>query len=199
MAGSVQVDRSADVSSASLSEDELSRAFLAATAAMVCSFDGGGRILMANRAFERFTGLTAAELIGRHIWDVHIVAEDVPTARLDVADALAGRESFSREGDWVTGDGTRRRIGMQIDVLRDAHGAPATPRAREVGLMARMGCGTTGRSMTSSAVNGFPGAPAGDAAHLRRPRSDPHPVGARLLGSRPVPDGAMRMHEMGDH
>jgi len=102
----------------------LSEEFVAATGALLCAVDGEGRILLANPALERFTGRSAEELLGRRFWEVWVVPEHRELARDAVARAIATGRAWPQEGDWLTGDGGRRRISMHNDVLRDAEGRP---------------------------------------------------------------------------
>ncbi|MCF6509357.1 diguanylate cyclase [Blastococcus sp. MG754426] len=101
---------------------ELTQAFVASTGAMVCVVDGVGRIQLVNPALERFTGLPAAELLGRVFWDVWVPPEQVAHVQEAVAVAMVGGRSVAVEGDWLAADGSRRRVAMQNSVLRDAAG-----------------------------------------------------------------------------
>ena len=98
------------------------RAFVDSTAALVSITDREGRILLANPALQRFTGLTAEMLIGRLFWDVYVVPEDVERARSAVRLAMSGSGSFTDEGEWLAAGGERRLIAMQNGVLTDQDG-----------------------------------------------------------------------------
>ena len=102
----------------------LSRAFVDATTVLVCVVGGDGRILMANRSLQVFTGRAADELVGRFFWDVYVVPEHVEPARDAVARAMATGVAQPQEGDWLGRDGERRRVAMQNDVLLDQAGRP---------------------------------------------------------------------------
>ena len=106
------------------SSEELSRAFVENTPALVCVVDGCGRLVLANPALQRFTGRSAVELIGRRFWDVYVVEEDVELARGALAHAMATGQSFAYEGDWLAEDGRRRRVAMNNNVLVDDTGRP---------------------------------------------------------------------------
>ena len=105
-------------------DDDLLRAFVESTDALVCIIDGTGRILLANRALERFTGRTADELHGRWFWDVYVAPEHVVLAQDAVERAMATGTAHPQEGDWLTGDGERRRVAMRNTVLTDDEGLP---------------------------------------------------------------------------
>jgi cyclic di-GMP phosphodiesterase Gmr len=99
-------------------------AFVEATDALVCIIDGTGRILLVNRALERFSGRTAADLHGRLFWDVYVAPEHVVLAQDAVERAIASGTAHPQEGDWITGDGERRRVAMRNTVLADDDGLP---------------------------------------------------------------------------
>jgi cyclic di-GMP phosphodiesterase Gmr len=105
-------------------DDDLLRAFVEATDALVCITDGAGRILLANRALERFTGRAAHDLHGQWFWDVFVVPEHVVLAQDAVERAMTTGTAHPQEGDWLTGDGERRRVAMRNTVLADDDGLP---------------------------------------------------------------------------
>ena len=105
-------------------DDELLRAFVEATDALVCIIDGTGRILLANRAIERFTGRTVHDLHGQWFWDVLVAPEHVVLAQDAVERAVATGTAHPQEGDWLTGDGERRRVALRTTVLADDDGLP---------------------------------------------------------------------------
>jgi cyclic di-GMP phosphodiesterase Gmr len=109
---------------AELRGDDLLRAFVDASDAMVCIVDGEGRILLANPALQRFTGRTAEELMGRRFWDVFVVPEHVALAQDAVVRAMHTGTAYPQEGDWLTGDGGRRSVSMRNTVIRDDEGRP---------------------------------------------------------------------------
>jgi len=103
---------------------ELVRAFVDDPEALVCIVDGSGRILLANRALEEFTGRTAAQLGGQWFWEVYVDPEHVVPAQDAFERAMASGTSYPQEGDWVTADGERRRVAMRNTVLVDDDGLP---------------------------------------------------------------------------
>jgi cyclic di-GMP phosphodiesterase Gmr len=105
-------------------DDELLRAFVEATDAVVCIIDADGRILLANRALEQFTGRTADDLRGKWFWDVFVAPEHVVLAQDAFERAMATGTAYPQEGDWLTGDGDRRRVAMRNTVLLDGDGLP---------------------------------------------------------------------------
>ena len=105
-------------------DDELLRAFVDSTDALVCIMDGTGRILLANRALERLTGRTAADLHGERFWKVFVAPEHRVLAQDAVERAIASGVAHPQEGDWLTWDGERRRVAMRNTVLADDDGLP---------------------------------------------------------------------------
>ena len=105
-------------------DDDLLRAFVEATEALVCIMDGAGRILLANRALQEFTGRAADELHGQWFWDVFVAPEHVVLAQDAIERAMASGTAYPQEGDWLTGDGERRRVAMRNTVLTDDDGLP---------------------------------------------------------------------------
>ncbi|MGY2127734.1 diguanylate cyclase domain-containing protein [Blastococcus sp. SYSU DS0617] len=99
-------------------------AFIDATEALVCIVDADGRIVFANPAVQRFTGRSPDRLLGQPFWDVYVVPEHVELAQDAVARALATGQAHPQEGDWLTGDGVRRRVAMRNTVLVDDAGRP---------------------------------------------------------------------------
>jgi cyclic di-GMP phosphodiesterase Gmr len=105
-------------------DDDLLRAFVEATEALVCIVDASGRILLANRALQQFTGRAADDLHGRWFWDVFVAPEHVVLAQDAIERAMASGTAYPQEGDWVTGDGRRRRVALRNTVLTDDDGLP---------------------------------------------------------------------------
>ena len=102
----------------------LLRALVRAVDAMVCIVDGEGRILLANPALLRFTGRRMAEVIGQPFWDVLVAPEHVLLAQDAVARAMETGLAHPQEGDWLTGDGERRRVAVSNTILTDDDGRP---------------------------------------------------------------------------
>jgi cyclic di-GMP phosphodiesterase Gmr len=103
---------------------DLLRAFVDATDALVCIVDGTGRILLANRALEQFTGRVAEDLHGQWFWDVLVAPEHIVLAQDAVERAMVSGTAHPQEADWMTGDGGRRRVAMRNTVLLDDDGLP---------------------------------------------------------------------------
>jgi cyclic di-GMP phosphodiesterase Gmr len=103
---------------------DLARAIVEATSTLVCVVDGDGRILLANRSLQLFTGQSADELVGRPFWEVYVVPEHVLLAQDVLARAMATGRAHPQEGHWLDGAGRRRLVATQNDVLVDEDGQP---------------------------------------------------------------------------
>jgi diguanylate cyclase (GGDEF)-like protein/PAS domain S-box-containing protein len=102
----------------------LSSAVVRSSRALVCVVDADCRIVLANPALERFTGLSEAELLGRFFHDVFVAPEHLLLAQDAVARAVDTGVAYPQEGDWLAAGGVRRRIAMQNDVLLGEDGRP---------------------------------------------------------------------------
>jgi diguanylate cyclase (GGDEF)-like protein/PAS domain S-box-containing protein len=95
-------------------EAEQQRQFLDAVldiaGALVCVFDGEGRILRFNRACERLTGYTFAEVRGRRFYDFLVPPAEIPAVEADLAALQPGQAPAHNENNWVTRDGQLRLI-----------------------------------------------------------------------------------------
>lgn len=115
---------SAQRESALLSAAQLSHALVEATESLICVVDGDGRILLVNAALERFTGRAATDLVGRCLWDVLVIPEEVELARAAVADAMTGVRRIPKEVEWLAAGGVRRCVALHNSVLADETGRP---------------------------------------------------------------------------
>jgi cyclic di-GMP phosphodiesterase Gmr len=105
-------------------DDRLAQGLVEATDALVTVVGADGRILLANPALQRFTGRGADELLGRLFWDVWVAPEHRELARDAVERAMATGRAYPQEGDWLTGDGSRRLVAMRNNVLTGPDGRP---------------------------------------------------------------------------
>ena len=106
------------------SQARLAQAFVEAVEALLCVIDADGRILLTNPALQRFTGQDAEALLGQRFWRVWVAPEDAALAEQAVRLAIESGRAHPQEGDWITGDGERRRVTMRNTVLRDDDGTP---------------------------------------------------------------------------
>ena len=103
-------------------ERDLSAAVLDIAGALVVVLDRQGRIVRFNRACERATGWTFAEVRGRPFWDILLIPEEVEPVRRVFAELAAGRFPNTHENHWVAKDGSRRLIAWSNTALADERG-----------------------------------------------------------------------------
>jgi diguanylate cyclase (GGDEF)-like protein/PAS domain S-box-containing protein len=85
-------------------------AVLEIAGALVCVFDGDGRILRFNRACELVTGYAFEEVEGRPFYDVLVPPAEIEAVRADLAQLRPGQPPMQNENNWVTRDGRLRLI-----------------------------------------------------------------------------------------
>jgi len=95
-------------------EAERQRRFLDAVldiaGALVCVFDGEGRILRFNRACERLTGYSFEEVRGRPFYEFLVPTAEIPAVEADLAALRPGQPPAHNENHWVTRAGQLRLI-----------------------------------------------------------------------------------------
>jgi PAS domain S-box-containing protein len=89
---------------------------------VVIVLDGEGRIVRLNAACERLTGYTAAELIGRHIFEVLIPQEDLPGVRATFGQLRAGQFPNQHQNRWRTKAGAERWLEFNNTCITDDRG-----------------------------------------------------------------------------
>jgi len=89
----------------------------------VLDFDG--RIVRFNRACQRSTGKTLAEVAGRRLWELFVPEEDVAAFRAKFQQMRAGQLQSDYECGWIAGDGSRRLIAWSGAALPGSKGTPA--------------------------------------------------------------------------
>jgi PAS domain S-box-containing protein len=84
---------------------------------MVLVLDRTGKIVRFNHTCEEVSGYTAAEALGRHVWDFLIPPEQIPGVRKTFANLTAGMFPSRYENCWVTKDGKRKLIAWSNTAL----------------------------------------------------------------------------------
>jgi PAS domain S-box-containing protein len=100
-------------------------AILDTVGALVIVLDSGGRIVRFNRACERSTGQTLADVTGRRVWELFIPEEETAGFRMQFEKMRAGQMQNDYECPWLAGDGTRRLIAWSGTSLPGGEGTPA--------------------------------------------------------------------------
>src|SRR5260370_2447168 len=121
-----QMDRAARsrqrVESALTVERNFVSAVLDTVGALVAVFDTAGRIVRFNRACEMASGYDFPTLVGRYTWDKLIPRHEIPEAIETFERLRAGAFPAVFENQWLTRDGTLRRISWSATAPRSAQG-----------------------------------------------------------------------------
>lgn len=104
-------------------ERDFITAVIETTSSLVVVLDPEGRIVRFNRACEQLTGYAREEVLGKPVWDLLLVPEEVETVKAVFADLRAGQFPNEHANSWVTRDGRRRVIVWSNTVLLDSKGA----------------------------------------------------------------------------
>jgi len=117
-----------DISGRKLAEQALKKerdfidAVLETAGALVVVLDREGRILRFNRACEETTGYSSEEVMGRYVWDLFIIPDEVAGVKA-VFERLHGGESRNEyENYWMAKDGFPRQISWSNTVIADSSG-----------------------------------------------------------------------------
>src|SRR5580698_4156066 len=93
--------------------------------ALVAVFDPAGRIVRFNRACETISGYDFATLVGRYAWDKLIPRQDIPEAIETFERLRSGHFPTAFENQWLSRDGSLRRIAWSATALLDSQGQVA--------------------------------------------------------------------------
>jgi PAS domain S-box-containing protein len=92
-------------------------AILDTVGALVVVLDQEGRIIRFNRACERMTGYSFAEVHGKFIWDLFLVPEEAERFKSSFQKTRADQSSQDYESGWARRDGSQRIIAWSTTVL----------------------------------------------------------------------------------
>jgi PAS domain S-box-containing protein len=104
------------------SQQEFIETVLETAAALVVVLDRHGRILRFNRACEQTTGYSSEEMVGKTVWDVLLIPEEIDTVKALFARLAGGEPRNEYENLWVSKDGRRRRIAWSNTVITNRQG-----------------------------------------------------------------------------
>src|SRR3954470_10650811 len=104
-------------------DHEVGAALVDTAQTLVCVLDREGRIVRFNRACERVTGWSSADVVGRDARDTVIPPEDHAAFGEMIAGMVATGAPNPQQGQWVTREGYRRVIAWANRPLRDENGA----------------------------------------------------------------------------
>jgi len=117
-----------DISERKLAEQALQKerdfidAVLETAGALVVVLDREGRILRFNRACEVTTGYSSEEVMGRHVWDLFIIPDEVVGVKALFEQLQSGVPRNDYENYWMGKDGVLRRISWSNTVIADSSG-----------------------------------------------------------------------------
>lgn len=97
-------------------------AVLDTVGALVVVVDTDGRIVRVNRACEKFSGYSSADLVGNYAWERLVPAEDFAEHVERFQRIRSGSFPSTYEDFWLAADGSRRRIAWSVTALQDARG-----------------------------------------------------------------------------
>jgi PAS domain S-box-containing protein len=103
-------------------EHAFTSAVLDTSAALVVVLDRCGRIVRFNRACERTTGYTAAEVRAQSVWDLFIVPEEIDSVKVIFDRLRSGQFPNRHENYWLTRQGERRLVAWSNSALMDDAG-----------------------------------------------------------------------------
>ncbi len=103
-------------------ERDFTFAVLDTLSALVIVLDPEGRIVRFNHACEEMTGYSADDAIGKLLWDLLLLPEEVESVRVVFKSMLTGVLSNQHENYWVAEDGERRLISWSNTTIRDRQG-----------------------------------------------------------------------------
>ncbi len=106
-------------------ERNVASAILDTVGALVVVLDREGSIIRFNRACERTTGYSQEEVLGKCIWDLFLLPEEVSRYRILFDRLLTDQLPSDYETYWVTRDGAQRLIAWSTTVLPESNGGPA--------------------------------------------------------------------------
>ncbi len=97
-------------------------AVLEIAGALVVVLDWEGRILRFNHACEQTTGYSSEEVMGRHLWDLFIIPDEVEGVKAVFERLRGGEPRNNCENYWKGKEGFLRRISWSHTVLKDSNG-----------------------------------------------------------------------------
>ena len=105
---------------------EAERSFISAVVdtagALVVVLDPEGRIVRFNRACETTTGYSAAEVLGKPLWDLFLRPKDIPAVRTIFGQLRSGDFPSQYQNIWLTRGGEERHITWANTALVEADG-----------------------------------------------------------------------------
>lgn len=98
-------------------ERDFTTAVLDTASSLVVVLDVRGRIVRFNRACEQLTGYSFAEVMGKPVWDLFLIPEEVEPVKRVFAQLRTGHFPNEYENFWMTRDGCRHLIAWSNTAL----------------------------------------------------------------------------------
>ena len=105
-----------------LKERNFVSAILETTGALVVLFDSQGRFIRTNEAFEKTTGFSIIDIVGKTFWEILLVPDDVGHTKEIFNKIMSGEFPVEYQGKIVTREGKSRLIVWSITALKDNSG-----------------------------------------------------------------------------
>ncbi|MBD0364148.1 MAG: CHASE3 domain-containing protein, partial [Coleofasciculus sp. C3-bin4] len=104
-------------------ERDFVSAVLNTAGALILVLDPEGRIIRFNRACERITLYSFAEVRGKYLWDLFVAKEEVEPVKAIFEQLRNGQSIGESENYWITKDGNRQLIAWSGNALKNADGS----------------------------------------------------------------------------
>lgn len=104
-------------------ERDFTTSILETVGALIVVLDAEGTVVRFNHACEQTTGYRAEEMVGRPVWDVLLLPEEVGNVRKVLDELTAGRFPNRYRNAWLTRAGERRIMDWSNTALLDDKGA----------------------------------------------------------------------------
>ncbi|HLK64349.1 MAG TPA: PAS domain S-box protein [Bryobacteraceae bacterium] len=104
-------------------ERNFASAVLDTVGALVLVVNPRGKIVRFNHACERSTGYASSEAIGKQLWDLLVVPEEISRIRETFEQLRSGLASGTFESTWTARNGTTREISWSSTTLTGERGA----------------------------------------------------------------------------
>ncbi len=104
-------------------EQDFNSTVLETAPALVVVLDGEGRLVQFNRTSQEITGYRLDEVLGRSIWDLFLVPEEIESFKRGISELSSDWLADRHETHWRTRDNDLRTILWSYSVVRSADGS----------------------------------------------------------------------------
>ncbi len=105
-----------------INREDLNSVIIDTVSNLVVVLDREGRLVRFNRACEKMTGRREAEVLGKMIWDLFLIPEEIPGVLEAFANLAAGQFPAVYENYWIDKNGDLRRIAWSSSCVVDDAG-----------------------------------------------------------------------------